>query len=230
MLNMKKISSALLLASLTTTSQAALFFGEDLNPLVSSANSDNANAAFLAQLSGVGTEDFESFSQGISGPLTVDFGVAGTATLSGSGEVRTSSSSGRFATSGSAYWNTNNDFTITFSNAISAFGFYGTDIGDFGGNITLDFVNGSTTSYIVNNTTSAPNGSLLFWGLVDVTNPFTSITFGNTNSTDVFGFDDMTIGTAQQVITNSVPEPGSLAILGLGLAGFSLTRKAKKQA
>jgi len=219
-----RILGGISLVCFSMASQATVFFGEDLSPGVSSANSATANASFLAGLSGVGTEDFESFAVGTSGPLAVDFGIAGTATLSGSGDISTGVA-GRFPTSGSKLWETNSDFTIEFSEAVSAFGFYGTDISDFAGQITLDFINGTTTSYIVDSTIGAPNGSLLFWGIIDTANAFTSVTFDNTNGSDYFGFDDMTVGIASQVV--GVPEPGSLALIGLGLAGLGFTRRKK---
>ena len=225
---MKKLVLITLLALFSTTSQASLiFFGEDLAPNTSKANSEQANTEFLASLISAGTEDFESFANGSNGSLTVDFGTAGTATLSGSGQIRNSSGSGRFATSGTKYWNTNENFTIEFSTAISAFGFYGTDIGDFAGQITLEFLSGATTNITVSNTVNAPNASLLFWGIIDNANPFTKITFGNTNSSDQFGFDDMTIAVAAQVVTNPIPEPTTLAIFALGLLGLRV-RQLKK--
>jgi hypothetical protein len=65
---------------------------------------------------------------------------------------------------------------------------------------------------------------VLFWGLIDTINPISSVAFGNTNpGTDFFAFDDMIIGSAKQVI----PEPGSLALLGLGLAGLATVRRRK---
>ncbi len=217
-----------LLSFSMTASSASIFFGEDLNPGSSTANSSAASAEFQSHLSGVGTEDFESFADGAGGPLAIDFGIAGTATLSGSGAIQTGPSVGRFPVSGSKYWETNEDFVIDFTTAISAFGFFGTDIGDFAGQITLDFLSGATTSYTVNNTVNAPDGSLLFWGIIDDANPFTRITFGNTNFSDFFGFDDMTIGVSSQIVDPTVPEPATLALFGFGLAGMFLSRKNKK--
>jgi len=225
---MKKLVLITLLALFSATSQASLIFlGEDLTPNSSKANSKQANTDFLAGLVGAGTEDFESFANGSNGSLTVDFGTAGTATLSGSGQILNSGNAGRFATSGTNYWNTNQNFTIEFSQAISAFGFYGTDIGDWGGQITLEFLSGVTTNVTVDNTVGANDSSLLFWGIIDNENPFTKITFGNTNSDDVFGFDDMTIAVASQVVTNPIPEPTTLAIFALGLLGLRV-RQLKK--
>ncbi len=229
-MNILKIIGTAALLSLSLSIQAAnIFFGEDLDPGVSSANSAAANANFLSQLSGVGTEDFESFTGGQSVPFNSNFTGAGTATFSGTGQIEDSPRAGRFATSGSQYLETRNGFQIDFSTAISAFGFFGTDIGDFNGQITLDFLSGGSTQYTVQNTIGAANGSLLYWGIIDVLNPFTRITFGNTNTNDVFGFDDMTIGTIAQV--NPVPVPAALFMFAPTLLGFfGLRRKVNKAA
>jgi hypothetical protein len=221
------IGATALLALSMSAQSADIYFGEDLNPGVSSANSAAANASFLSQLSGVGTEDFESFAAGQNVPFNSNFTGAGTATFSGSGQIEDSPGAGRFATSGSQFLETRNGFQIDFTTAISAFGFFGTDIGDFNGQITLDFLSGGSTQYTVQNTIGANNGSLLYWGIIDVLNPFTRITFGNTNTNDVFGFDDMTIGTIAQV--NPVPVPAALFMFAPALLGFfGLRRKANK--
>ena len=210
------------------------FFGEDLTGVGGRINADIAYNAFMSNLTGVGTENFEGFTNDTAGPLSLDFGVAGTATLSGDGAIRDGYFVGRWATSGSKYWNTNTNFTINFSRDISAFGFYGTDIGDFSGQLLLTYTNGVSTVLNVGNTVGAPNASALYFGFYDddVNMAFTSITFTNTVSSDWFGFDDMTIGTYEQVIPNNpVPEPSTILLVGLGLlgiVGYSRKRLIKK--
>lgn len=73
---------------------------------------------------------------------------------------------------------------------------------------------------------------MLFFGLIaqGAAEEFDSIRFRTTAGTgDVFAFDNMTIGTAEQVCTGpecggSVPVPGTLALLGLGALGVGLRR------
>jgi hypothetical protein len=218
-------------ASMSVSAVPMTYFGEDLGWYSTnvSTNSDAASAAFQASLIGVGTEDFESFAAGTTAPLVTDFGAAGTATLTGGGVVYSGSNGGsvaRRAYSGTNYWETNTqDFTITFSNAVAAFGFYGIDLGDFNGQVTVDLTNGGTTTYNIPHTQgTAANGALLFWGIIDTTDLFTSVTFSNTGSSaDYLGFDDFTIGSREQVIPTPAPAP--LALLSLGLLGLWASRR-----
>ena len=224
------------------------FFGENLSPAGSvSGDPATAQTNFLATLAGgVGTEDFESFTVGASNPPLTFPGSSGsiTATLAGSGTVDGSPGAGRFATSGSNFLETGSggDFTLTFSSAISAFGFFGTDIGDFNNGLNLDLTKsgGGVETLVVGNTVGANNGSLLFFGFIDTAQSYTSIAFNNDpGSVDVFGFDDMTIGDAGQITNppnpNPIPLPaGGLLLLtalgGLGGAGALRKRKAKAAA
>ena len=228
----------------SSASWATVYFGEDLGlgegtALASFPNASAARASFLGSLSGVGTESFEAPDQtaGQTAPLVLTFPGAGTATLTGDGSISsvtpgTTNGVGRYATSGSQYWEGTSVFGITFSDPIAAFGFYGIDIGDFGGQVTVTTANGGPTTYNVGNTMNGAGGAVLFWGLIDVANPFTSITFGNTAAgTDYFGFDDMTIGVVGQVCGQPggppcpAPEPGSVALLGLGLVALVAVRR-----
>ncbi len=222
-----------------------IFFGEDLNnsastPLASFPNAAAAEAGFLSNLVGVGTEDFEGFATGTGAPLNLSFPGAGTATLSGgNGEVATvtpgtTNGFGRYGVSGSNYWEVEaggtNNFSISFSQPIAAFGFFGIDIGDFGGQLRLELSNGGTTILDVPNTSGSfgsTDGSVLFFGAIaeNASEQFASVAFlTTTGQGDVFGFDDFTIGSQEQVV---MPEPATLALLGAGLAGIGLARRRR---
>jgi hypothetical protein len=208
-----------------------VYFGENQNPGGAvSGDPVTARAAFLAALTGVSTEDFESVAVGSSSaPLTFT-GSAGNilGTLTGGGTVANAPVTGAYATSGTNFYdNQFNAFTISFTSAIAAFGFYGTDIGDVGESlqVTLDAGLAGERVYTVSNTVNGANGSLLFWGITDTANPFTTITFAQSGA-DRFGFDDMTVGDIRQV-TGGVPEPATWAmmLMGFGAMGYSLRRR-----
>jgi len=216
------------------------YFGEDLGlgegtRLASHPNADAAQTAFLAGLVGVGTEDFEGFASGTGAPLAINFGAAGTATMQGTGNIVTVVSGtngfGRYPISGNNFWESGNVFSVAFDQPQAAFGFYGVDIGDFNGQVTLTLTGGGVLNLVIPNSTNIAGGSVLYYGVIATSGAetFTSVTFGNTAAgSDYFAFDDMTIGTLEQV--KIVPEPVTMAGLFLGVGGLAGYLRRRKHA
>lgn len=257
------LTAALLIAAATVGKTSpvqafSFYFGEDLSSnenvrLSASPNADEARDQFLSRLVGVGTETFESYNKWTQSPLSISFGSAGTATMRGDGYIEQKSSgtnTGRYPISGQKYWEAWEEFSIDFSDPIAAFGFYGTDIGDINGNLTLTLLNsltGFSQQLTVNHTAGRPGnlgGSVLYLGLIaDPNQVFNKIIFSNNSGgTDAFAFDNMTIGSLEQVKeepdgedtpSESVPEPLTMAGMTLGgamLAGARRLRQGQKKA
>lgn len=122
------------------------------------------------------------------------------------------------------------NFDINFSAPIAAFGFYGIDIGDFLVTLSLGFSNGNiATQAIPTAPLSQADGSVLYWGIITdlAEGDISKISFQTTQGTgDIFAFDNMTIGSRQQVIPNAVPSP--LPLFG-ACAAFGWSRKLRKR-
>ncbi|MGB7408309.1 MAG: PEPxxWA-CTERM sorting domain-containing protein, partial [Pontixanthobacter sp.] len=146
------------------------------------------------------------------------------------GEVRNSSGSGRFATDGTNFYSTGSNFTIDFNSPIAAFGFYGTDFGDFPGQVTVSLLRDgfADEELLVRSSVDAPNASLLFFGAIDSANPFDSVRFSTTTGEDFIGLDQLTIGDVNQV-AGAVPEPSTWALLLLGFAFVGGTMRARNR-
>ena len=225
-----------------------------VNLLPNIPNSEAANNNFLAELSGVGTETFESLGIGQTVPLNLVFPGAGTATLEGanaeiqSTPLGSTTGSGRYGVSVTHYLEVKGGsiFTIVFSQSVAAFGFFGVDIGDFSGSLNVTFNNPAIgLQSIPLAPMNKADGSVLFYGIIaEPDEEFSSVAFQTQGAADMFAFDDMTIGTRSQVIDNNhavgTPRllnveingnhavPGPFGILGLS-AGYGWCRRLRKR-
>jgi hypothetical protein len=228
------IAAALLASAGTVSAANFIFFGENQNPgnAVVGDPLTARNAFFATLTAGVSAEDFEGFSSGTV-PASITFnGSAGdiVATFgAGTGSVQTGPNSvGRFPTSGTQYFETTDAFNVSFSTPVAAFGFYGTDIGDFNGQLSVVLIRGGMEeSLVVPHVVNGNNASLLFFGVLS-TDPFDSVRFSQSAAgVDFLGFDDLVVGDRKQVVIPVVPEPATWAMMiaGFGLVGAAMRRR-----
>jgi len=234
--------AALLLVASPIHATPITFFGEDDGPgndsirLASRPGADAARTDFVNALSSSGTQHFDTFADGTSSVVfAFDSAIV---TVGPGGVVRSfpgTDGDGGYAISGDGLWRLDPaSLVVTLDKPITAFGFYGVDVGDAGGQLTVSLSNGSV--FVVPHTIRQDHdnsGGVLYFGVID--RPFYSITLSNSDTdADRFNFDDFTVGRAAQSDNLApTPEPGTLLLLGTslaGMAGAAWRRRAERTA
>ena len=232
------ISAALCLMAGSASAAIVTYYGND-NGAVAGGARPNANAAlnsFNAAAGAGGTITFEGVANAVNPPnLTVapgvKLGVSGNASPGGVRNTAAATPLGFNTTAAGSSWlqmfpvtNNSATATFTFTTAINAFGAFFSDTeAGFPGNITIGFNDGTAQSLGL--TKGANGGGVLFFGFTDLGKSFTSVTIstGLTNSLrDIFGIDDVRYVAAPSA---RVPEPATLALVAVALAGLGLIRR-----
>lgn len=200
-------------------------------------------------------DGFSGYATTTGAPIqSVDLGstIGGSIGMAvGGGRIATAQTdvpnNGRFDTTGIGditqrkWWLSAYSFTLSFVDGISALGFYGTDLGDFDGSFEIELLRagqqaGDGTVEVLKtsmSTANGTNGTLQFFAFYDPDplNKYTQVIFRiNQTATDVeaydfLGFDDFVVGPVAP--GGTVPEPGSLALVGAALLGLAAARRRK---
>ncbi len=138
-------------------------------------------------------------------------------------EDNTTGEFGRDMNYGSQWLDSNDAQEVIWSildGNFNAFGFYLSDPNDQGAKLRLTYEDGS--SDFIDITSPSPNGTIAYITVFsDVFFSNASLTFdNNTTRADGWGIDNVRIAR--------VPEPATLALLGLGLVGVGMARRRKQ--
>lgn len=190
----------------------------NVSSLAQMINSTAKAAQFKAVAGNLNVVDFES-------PVPADITITGGSTTNNSG---CGALCGFNTTPGGQYFRLvfGGSVTFSFTNPVDAFGFYVNGLQtDLVPQQTIVYVDGSSVTQTIN-MPPATGGGGAFVGFIDFGQQIASVTFNATN--DILGFDDLLFGRSEHN-PNSVPEPGTLVLFGLGVLGMGWALKRRRQ-
>lgn len=182
-----------------------------------------ARAAWQAQLQSFKNDPLT----GVSGPAPFTSPAGNTYSQTGNGSTIEGTGS---AIRGNRSGASKIEFDVTFPSFVNAVGF---DVDDNdGGGMDLLLTDAFTGVVSTFNFQSTPgSGDLEFFGVVFDTSTFISkLRVSGTDPGGITTWDNFTTGVGANVVSNPnnpVPIPGTLLLVGLGLAGLAMQRKAR---